>query len=262
MINILRAEFSRLFREPFFYALAVLPLIPTIPFLFLRREFEYMQLIILYASLFTGAVPAILIPHLIGTEYSDGTVRNKLSTGHRRAGMFFVYFIVSIVPTLLIFTLCLGCIAVGSLSGGFKDSFEELTLFIVNDVCALCVISAMCAVISTSIHSKAAATAISLVLNFFIAFFSYTTQNYGTSGNEAQYIMFKVSGFLPWTQLMGTRPYNYSADKAYEWIINSPDFDPAALINRIMTEQIAADMIIVAVLFVTGLIIFAKRDVK
>lgn len=262
MVNILRAEFSRLLREPFLYALAVLPLIPTIPFLFLRREFEYMQLIILYMSLFTGAVPAILIPHFIGTEYSDGTVRNKLATGHRRGGMYIVYFIVSIVPTLLIFALGLGCIAVGSLFGGFKDSFDELWLFILNDVCALCVISAICAVISTSIHSKAAATAISLVLNFFIAVFSYTTQNYGNSKIEIQYILFKVGGYLPWTQLMGTRPYNYSVDKAYEWIMNSPDFDPAVLINRIMTEQIAADMIAVAVLFVIGLLIFRKRDIK
>ena len=262
MTYLLRAEFVRLFRAPFFLVLALLPLMPVIPLLIYREYFDNMQVIIIFAALFTGAVPAILLPHLIGTEYTDGTIRNKLISGHSRPCIFIVYFLIGIISTLLIFALSLAVIAFGSLFGGFTDSFESLAVYIATDVCALCVISAICAVISSSLHSKAISTALSLIINFFILFFCFAVFDLGTSYSELDHILYKIGGFLPWFQLTGMYALNYMGDKANEMIINSPDFDPTVLINRILTEQIMVDGIIAAVLFAVGLIVFAKRDIK
>ena len=42
-----------------------------------------------------GLVMAIFIPLFFGTEYSDGTIRNKIVTGHRRLHVYFANLAVS-----------------------------------------------------------------------------------------------------------------------------------------------------------------------
>ena len=44
--------------------------------------------------LFIHVVMAVLIPFFIGVEYSDGTIRNKISVGHKRTDIYLANVIV------------------------------------------------------------------------------------------------------------------------------------------------------------------------
>lgn len=51
--------------------------------------------------LFSGGCGAVFSSLFIGTEYSDGTIRNKLIVGHTRSNMYFANLLVSIAVTLM-----------------------------------------------------------------------------------------------------------------------------------------------------------------
>ncbi len=262
MGKLLNAELQRLFREPFFYALAVLPLLPVVPLLFLRRYIDNIQLILVFAAFFTAFTPSVLLPHFIGMEYSGGTIRNKLMIGGKRPQIYLSFFIIGMIPALLIFALNIAVIAAGSLFGGFKDSLGSNIGFIACAACALCVISAVCAVLSAVIQSKAISTAVSLVINFGALLFTFATENYGNTANELQYIMYKIGSYLPWAQVNGHIYQAYLYDKAYETAINTPGLSTETIVGGIIAGHIAVDIIIIVTVTAAGLLIFRKRDIK
>lgn len=52
--------------------------------------------------LFIAVVIAIFACFYIGTDYSDGTLRNKLIVGHSRAGIYLSYFLTATIVALLL----------------------------------------------------------------------------------------------------------------------------------------------------------------
>lgn len=68
---------------------------------------------------FMGLVAAILTSLFIGSEYSDGTIRNKLVVGHSRMRIYLANLIVcSIACVLISLAYVAGVIIVGSSKGG------------------------------------------------------------------------------------------------------------------------------------------------
>lgn len=61
--------------------------------------FDHVPLIGLICSVFIGL--------MLGSEYSDGTVRNKLIVGHKRVSVYLSYVIVSAIGAVILTALCL-----------------------------------------------------------------------------------------------------------------------------------------------------------
>ena len=62
--------------------------------------FDHVPMIGLFCSVFIGL--------MLGSEYGDGTVRNKLIVGHKRVNVYLSYVAASVVGALIITTACLG----------------------------------------------------------------------------------------------------------------------------------------------------------
>lgn len=83
---------------------------------------------------FMGLVAAILTSMFIGSEYSDGTIRNKLVVGHSRMRIYLANLIVCSVACVLIsLAYITGVFVVGSAKGG-----ELLTKTSVVTMCLVC----------------------------------------------------------------------------------------------------------------------------
>lgn len=65
-------------------------------------ETGQMDAIFFRYALATGLMMAVFIPLFFGTEYSDGTLRNKVMVGHSRASIYFSNLITGIVVSVLL----------------------------------------------------------------------------------------------------------------------------------------------------------------
>lgn len=111
MASLIKAEFTRLFKNKVLYILcaasaALGAFLPIVQYL-TRDEGEPGS--ITYADsgcfaiiFFGGFIAAILISLFTGTEYSDGTIRNKLVCGHTRPSVYFSKLVVNFCGMLTV----------------------------------------------------------------------------------------------------------------------------------------------------------------
>lgn len=128
MSKLLRSDFRRLFRSKLFF----LCLVPTavVMMFALFNNLHYLEVmenlelpidnLLFYGTTVIGFPIAVFTSFFVGTEYSDGTMRNKLLVGHRRLSVYLSYLIATSVAALAmlvvgsVFVLLLGAFWMGS----------------------------------------------------------------------------------------------------------------------------------------------------
>lgn len=102
----------------------------------------------------------------LGTEYSDGTVRNKLAVGHTRGGIYaahlFTCTAVSLLFTALALLTGLGGIPV---LGPFRMGPKELAVYITLTLLSSAALASLCTLIGMLSGSKAGTVALSLLVS-------------------------------------------------------------------------------------------------
>ncbi len=125
MSKLLRANFSRLWKNKVFWGCMLFMFLDAVhtvitQYLNFKKYGGERSLYMSEGSLFDQCVAvsivfAIFIGLYIGTEYSNGTLRNKLVTGHSRSAIYFSNLIVCIAAVLILHVAYIATI----LAGGF-----------------------------------------------------------------------------------------------------------------------------------------------
>ena len=172
--RLLCSEFSRLFKNRLFWlgelfmaGLATFAVInvyrDNIKF---QDYYEYAEELLFDDGFFIFFVIAVFVSIFIGTEYSDGTMRNKLVTGHSRISIYFSNLIVCTVFSFIMkisymaLILALGIPMLG-ISGG------DITAYIIRTLvsfAALIAITSIILLVSMLIQSKSAGSVTALIL--------------------------------------------------------------------------------------------------
>ena len=210
MIRLLRANYARMFKSwyfqigivlfmvinfvipfsvyrdmqnfPEYYSQDVIDL-DSFPFESESERMEFVQYVLRENShegymFATGGLIIFILPVIIGlfigTDYSDGTIRNKLVVGHTRLNVYLANFITVISVSELIY---LAGIAVSYFSGliFFKNdalSATETLLFVLAGIFITASWASICTLISMLLHSKAGSIVITLLIASFMAIFS------------------------------------------------------------------------------------------
>ena len=130
-------------------------------------------------SLAIGVICAIFISLFLGTEYSDGTMRNKLIVGKTRASIYFSNLITNIAAALFMCLCYIGSVcAVGIPLCDKIDMEISLVLKII--AASLVMVIAFCSVctmLSMIIQSKAVMAIISITSIFVLMFGSAIISN-------------------------------------------------------------------------------------
>lgn len=166
MSKLLRANFSRLFKDKIFWlisaAIVVITLITAINSVqsfnasvqrgLMVKPDDY---IFSQASVL-GIFFAVFISLFLGTEYSDGTIRNKLSVGHTHDQVYLSNFIACFSADLIIVALWLLCTSpslflIGALEMGVKGYLTYLAVA----VCFTASLTAIFVLIGTFVTNKA-----------------------------------------------------------------------------------------------------------
>ncbi len=176
MSKLLSANFIRLKKDKFFWSGLVFMLAAGIFFPVMRymdmRQTQTINRIdngFFGCALFIGIVMAVFCSLFIGTEYSEGTIRNKIIIGQKRGTVYLSNFItcslVSVVMCMAFFIpyLCIGI----PLLGFFEMDIKIVLLFAVTVLMTAIVFSSIFTLISMLNNNKAV-TAVICILTAFL----------------------------------------------------------------------------------------------
>lgn len=114
---------------------------------------------------YIGVLAAAFIALFFGTEYSDGTIRNKLAVGHSRLSIYFADLITGFTASLLCMAgSMLACLAVGApLLGWFTQPAPLLLSAIAGSVVMLAAFCAIFTFVTMNCAKKSTSVAICLL---------------------------------------------------------------------------------------------------
>ncbi len=167
MLNLLRADLMRLRREKSFFVgvlaifiVGLFAVFTTFHDNLVTTGFrtESPDELFFSESMLIGITSALFIAFFIGTEYSDGTMRNKLISGHTRVSVYFSELITCAVGALIQHVIYLVTVTLlGSLLlGRMKTPPEQLVLITLMSFLAVFALASMFVMLALLIPSKAA----------------------------------------------------------------------------------------------------------
>ena len=179
MNRLLAANFARLWRSRIFYVLEIFmigysALIYTDTYITVHKhhkEYENWNLFFFNEMLFIGVALAIFISLYIGVEYSNGTIRNKLSAGHSRLHIYIANLLVCYAAGIIacitysVTSAILGLILIGkeTVAGLWKPGQGMIVMLFI-----LMAYAAIFVLVSMSDMNTVRATVASLMLSFVI----------------------------------------------------------------------------------------------
>ena len=122
MIKLLRGDFIRLFKSKVFWICTIFMLSVAILCLYGRwdqinrmQDFEYTSpdSLLFSGTFYIGIVIAIFVGIFVGTDHSNGMIRNKHIVGHSRLSMYFSNLIICITASLIMHFIWLVVIICG-----------------------------------------------------------------------------------------------------------------------------------------------------
>lgn len=201
MSKLLHANFARLKQDTFFWIgtvfMIVLGILIPVTQYFEMKKYEWYTATLtngffIYV-VFMAILSAVFCSLFTGTEYSDGTMRNKLITGHSRIDIYLANLIVSAAA---VFILCFAYILAYLCSGiplfGFfpKESLPVILGFMGCAFVLSVAITAICTAVAMLCQTKAN-TAVICILGIFILIFfgAYTDSQLGMPEYYDTYFM-------------------------------------------------------------------------
>lgn len=172
MAKLLRAEFTRMLKYRCFWACMALSVISVVLNCTIgERGTVQMGRFLLQNNSNIMPFCAVFAAMFIGTDHSNGTLRNKLIVGRRRSEIYLSWLITVTAGTALILaakTAALGIAALFRGTVGFGMSAERFALETLIILFAAIAICAMCVLTGALITSRSANTAVTIGMVFVI----------------------------------------------------------------------------------------------
>lgn len=210
MSKLLTTNFMRLWKNKLFYAFAIFMgsagLISTLRLMshvangseatLSNSLFDYATYILIFSSVFCSL--------FIGTEYSDGTIRNKVIMGYNRQNIYCANLIVCIAANLI---MCLAHILTSmvGITMGVTASVTDTLIGLLCSFVMVCSISSLFVMISMLSKRKTIAAVICIVLAFLLLFYAYEirTELYlARFDGEINFFYEFLYAFLPGCQVL------------------------------------------------------------
>jgi len=288
MTRLLNAGFSRLFKS-FIFRICVLFMTGAGLFMTSIRymdiltieknpeKYSYINLeeynsfdeFIFMGGLYAMFAIAVFVGIFIGTEYSDGTIRNKLMIGHSRIRIYLSNLIVCISGVIIIyFSYTISLFIFGSIMLG-NHYLTAKYIFSYVLLCCLSLISltAIYILISMIIHSKSISSIAAILTVIILLLTSVTLKSHLREPEYIDDYSITVSGETI-EHPKEKNPYYLTGTKReiYEFL---NDFLPTSQLtmsddlNRKNIENTALYSIIIVLLSTaSGIVIFRKKDLK
>ncbi len=276
MNKLLRSYFSRLWKDKLFWLCMGAMLIYAVAFMLNgcrqatvdMSEYQYsIDKYYFHFALSIGLFCSVCSSMFFGTEYNDGTIRNKIIVGHTRTDIYLASLITTFAATLMILSVWLvGALVAVPALGFWKIGVWRLLSYLLIAVMFVLALSAICTVINMLSSGKANTFLVSILL--FIGLLLLASMIYnGLSEPEM------ISGVqITQNGLDMTEPSpnpNYVTGMRREIYDFAVDFLPTGQGLRMWQLEIAHPVrMIVSSLFITvvttagGMFAFKKKNIR
>ncbi len=124
-------------------------------------------------TIMIGVISSIFCSLFLNVEYSDGTIRNKIIAGHKRAAIYLSNLLVNIIASFLFcLSYILANIVVGiPLIGTLTVPMRKTVLILAGSMITIIALCSIFTMITMLIHSKAIAPIVCVVAMFVSIFF-------------------------------------------------------------------------------------------
>lgn len=213
-----------------------------------------------------GIVSAVFICMYLYTEYSEGTVRNKLTVGHKRGEVCLANFLTTAAASLLIQLMwmagsCVGIPLLGGWTGG-TGKFLLMTALVTGTSLALAAVYTFIGVV----HSGKSSMVLTVLVYFTLLFAASTVYNILCEPEFSVNAILTVNG-VEMTDPAPNPDYVSGNLRAfYEFLM---DFLPSGQIARMQNMELGNPVrMLLSSVFITGaaalgsLALFARKDLK
>ena len=186
MIRLLDAGFKRIFKSRIFWIILFIVIGIAVMMIYnsysdLKEFDEVVKIETLFFNLTTvmGFIVAIFVSLFLGTEYSDGTIRNKIIMGHKRIKIYLSNLILTVFASVLFYIMYLIVISIIGIPifGGITMSISNLLLIFFDIFVLICAYSSIATFISMICSNIAIATIVNIVLILTMVMVSISSMN-------------------------------------------------------------------------------------
>ncbi len=187
MRKLLSANFSRLWKDKLFWLCMGAMLIYSVVYMLngCRQatiglsEYNYsIDKYYFHFAVIIGVFCALFSSMFLGTEYSDGTIRNKIVVGHTKTNIYITNLITSFAATLLMMLVWLiGALVAIPALGVWKMGVPNLLAYLLIAVMFEAALSAIFTLVCMQSTNKASTVAISMLLFFGLMIIASMTYN-------------------------------------------------------------------------------------
>ena len=249
MNRLLRAGFARLFGSRLFmlciYAMLVPAVVSVCVFGILDKEAEFYfstDNMLFGGTTYIGIAIAILIGFFLGTDHSNGILRNKLTVGHSRAAIYFSNLIICVSASLIMHIIWLAVFIFSEAVGiirKFYMSADEIALEVFASVLAVSALAAVFTLICMLISSRSIGAVSAVVLSFVMLFVTQSLD--GTPWYDV----------IPTCQLMQLTENRMQFNEHYYiWLPDNINMFPFY------------SLLIIIITTAAGVLIFRRKDLK
>lgn len=180
MNKLLRANFRRMWKDRVFWiGLAVLfayAMLPIVSYYHQMKKYQYEIIpdeVVFSSIMMIGIIISIFVGMFVGTEYSDGTIRNKIVVGQKREHIYLANFVLCAMGSLLMYVTVIAVTSVigRAAFGPFEMEFSTFLLLFADGALAVISYAAVYNLISMLVSNKAYA-AVACVLTAFVLLFA------------------------------------------------------------------------------------------
>lgn len=186
MIKLLDAGFTRLRKNKLFLVLSLFTIIFAIFLIYTKyrdmvtyKDNVELESLMLMYSVLIGIVIAIFTSLFLGVEYSDGTIRNKITIGHKRVNIYLSNLIIITMTSIfsyilfLIIVTSIGIPLFGTSSIIFKELIMKILIVFVTIIAYASIFTFLAIIIS----NKTITAVVSIMLAFGLMISALTCFN-------------------------------------------------------------------------------------
>lgn len=276
MCKLLSANYSRLWRDKIFWICMGTMLVYSVVYMLngCRQatvdlaEYNYsIDKYYFHFAMSIGVFCAVFSSMFFGTEYSDGTIRNKVIVGHTKVNIYIASLITTITATLLmVFVWMIGASVAIPILGIWKMGIPNLLVYLLIIIMLAVAFSAICTLINMLSTNKAFTVVISVLLIMGLLIFASMFYNGLCEPEMTSGVQITASGMQMSEPTPNPNYVSGAIRKVYEFIL---DFLPTGQGLTVWQVEVGHPIRMIlssaAITFLTtlsGIFVFKKKNLK